>query len=167
MTQLPKNDDRLFDFAKIRERYEKLSRGDQAQLGKRIGFPDDLAMMPAFYKLFPGITPSEWHYRAAFITPFIRHSDASPELGKFIGTLERSGKIGNMYRRILQIIRAAPQQDVIYLRRLLMRFDKPAINWNKSGLAQLFSTDEKKNAEGKKKFVEQYFIARYSAEKGE
>jgi len=167
MTQSPKEDESLLDFAKIRKKYEKLSRGDQAQLGKRIGLPDDLAMMPAFYKLFPGIAPSKWHYRVAFIVPFIRHSDTSPELGKYIGMLERSGKIGNIERRVLQIARATPPQDVIYLKRLLMRFDEPAINWNKSGLAKLFSENPAKNSEGKKKFIEQYFIGRHSAEKGE
>lgn len=167
MTQSPKEDMNLPDFAKIRERYENLSRGDQAQIGKRIGSPEDLAMVPAFYKLFPGTTPSEWHYRAAFITPFLRHSDSGPELGKFIGDLERSGKVGNLMKRILQIARAAPPHDIIYLRRLLMRFDKPVINWNKSGLSKLFSTDTEKNTNGKKKFTEQYFVARYSVEKGE
>jgi len=167
MTQSTKESESQPDFAKVRERYERFSRGDQAQIGKRIGLPDDLAMMPAFYKLFPGVTPSEWHYRAAFLVPFIRHSNTSPELGKYIGMLERSGKIGNLEKRVLQIARATPPQDVIYLRRLLMRFDEPAINWNKSGLAKLFSIAAEKNSEGKKKFIEQYFIARYSAEKGE
>jgi len=167
MNKSAKESGSSLDFVKVRERYEKLSRGDQAQLGKRIGLPDDLAMIPAFYKIFPGDTPSEWHYRVAFIAPFIRHSDTGPELGKYIGTLERSGKVGNLERRVLQIARAIPPQDIIYLRRLLMRFDEPAINWNKSGLAKLFSIDEEKNTEGKKKFIEQYFIVRHSAEKGE
>jgi CRISPR system Cascade subunit CasB len=156
-----------FNLAKVRERYEKLSRGDQAQIGKRIGSPDELAMIPAFYKLFPGVSPSSWHYRVGFITPFVRYSEESPGLGKFIGNMERSGTVGNMEKRILQVARALPPQDIIYLRRLLIRFNEPAINWDKSGFAKLFSTDEKKNSEGKKKLVEQYFIARYSGDKEE
>ncbi len=154
------------DFVEVRNRYEKLSRGNQAQLGKRIGSPEDLAMVPAFYKLFPGLAPSEWHFRAAFIVPFIRHSDAKPALGEYIGQQERIKKAGNLERRVLQIARATPHQDIIYLRRLLMRFDEPAINWNKSGLAQFFSIDEEKNTKGKKKFIEHYFIARHAG-KGE
>lgn len=155
------------NFAEVRNRYEKLSRGDQAQLGKRIGSPDDLALLPAFYKLFPGISPSDWYYRMAFIIPFLRHSEKGATLGEYIGNQERLKKAGNLERRILQIARATPHQDIIYLRRLLMRFEEPAVNWNKSGFAQFFSTDEEKNTNGKKKFVEQYFIARHNAGKGE
>ncbi|HDY76099.1 MAG TPA: hypothetical protein ENH49_06200, partial [Candidatus Marinimicrobia bacterium] len=56
------------DFAEVRKRYEKFSPGDRAQLGKRIGLPEDLALVPAFYKLFPGIQhSSEWHFRVAFL----------------------------------------------------------------------------------------------------
>ena len=151
------------DFAEVRVHYETLSKqssGFKSQLGKRIGSPDDLAMVPAFYKLFPGVNPSEWHYRTAFIVPFLRHSETGPGLGEFIGTQERTGKVGNLERRILQIARSMPPQDVIYLRRLLMRFGEPVVNWNMSGLAKFFSTDEEKNAKGKRIFVEQYFIAR-------
>lgn len=156
------------DFAEVRARYDKLAKqlsGFKAQLGKRISSPDDLAMVPAFYKLFPCVEPTEWHYRAAFIVPFLGHSEIGQGLGEFIGTQERTGKVNNLERRILQIARSMPQQDVIYLRRLLMRFDEPAINWNKSGLAQFFSTDDEKNAKGKRVFVEQYFIARECAGK--
>ena len=150
----------LPDFAELRKRFEKFSPGDKAQIGKRIGTPEDLALVPAFYKLFQGIQPSEWHYRAAFLVPFLRYSDTGPALGEYVGEQERLNKVGNLERRVLQVARAIPPQDIVYLRRLLMRFDEPAINWAKSGLAKLFSTDEGKNAEGKRKFVEQYFIAR-------
>lgn len=167
MIQLSKDHGSLPDFAEVRKRYEKLSRGDQAQIGKRIGLPDDLSMVPAFYKLFPGIQPSEWHYRAAFLTPFIRHSDVGPALGEYIAEQERLKKTGSLERRILQVARAIPPQDIVYLRRLLMRFAEPVINWNKSSLAQFFSTDDEKNAEGKRKFIEQYFIARHATGKGE
>jgi len=159
-----------FSFSEVRKRYEDLSKrssGFKAQLGKRIGVPDDLAMVPAFYRLFPGITPTDWHYRAAFVVPFLRHSDSGPSLGAYIGELERSKKIGSVERRVLQIARAVPQHDIVYLRRLLMRFDEPAVNWNKSGLAQFLSVDEEKNARGKKALVEHYFIARNRAGKGE
>lgn len=168
MTQSAKESRGFPDFAELRKRYEKLSRGEQAQLGKRIGSPVDLAMVPAFYKLFPGVTPSDWHYRAAFLIPFIRHSDAGPLLGEYIGVQERLKKTGNLERRVLQVARAMHQQDkdVIYLRRLLMRFGEPAINWNKSGLAQFFSIDDDKNSNGKKNLIEQYFIARHAG-KGE
>jgi CRISPR system Cascade subunit CasB len=166
MTQAVKSGGNPPDFADVRKKYEQLSRGDQAQLGKRIGSPQDLAMIPAFYKLFPGIAPSEWHYRAAFISPFLRHSDTGPSLGKFVADQEYLKKTGNLERRVLQIARAIPPQDIIYLRRLMIRFNEPLINWNESGLAQFFSVDEEKNAIGKKKFIEQYFISRYAG-KGE
>lgn len=163
------NTDSSFNFAKIRARYEKLNRGDQAQLGKRIGSPDELAMIPVFYKLFSDIKPSDWHLRAAFILPFVRYSNEAPSFGEYLGTMEKTGKIGNIEKRVLQIARSSPQQDMdmIYLRRLLMRFDIPAVNWDKSGFAKLFSTEDLKNKEGKKRLLEQYFIARFSGGKGE
>jgi len=170
MTQPTKGSDGLPAFAEVRKRYEDISKrspGFKAQLGKRIGSPDDLSMVPGFYRLFPGISPSEWHYRAAFIVPFLRHSDKEPGLGEFIGEQERLNKVGSLERRILQIARAAPHQDIIYLRRLLMRFNEPAINWHRSGLAQFFSIEDEKNAIGKKILVEQYFVARHKAGKGE
>ncbi len=151
----------LPNFAEVRKRYEKFSPGNKAQIGKRIGTPEDLAMIPAFYKLFPGIQPSEWHYRVAFLVPFIRYSDVGPTLGEYIGEQERLKKVGGLEKRVLQVARASSPQDMVYLRRLLMRFDEPAVNWVKSGLAKLFSVNEEKNAEGKKRFVEQYFISRY------
>jgi CRISPR system Cascade subunit CasB len=165
MTQTEKKSGNSPDFEEIRKRYEKLSRGDQAQIGKRIGSPEDLALVPAFYKLFPGISPSEWHYRAAFLVPFIRNSSSAPTMGRFIAEQERLKNTGNLERRVLQVARARPHQDVVYMRRLLMRFDEPTINWMESGLAQFFSVDKEKNTNGKKKFIEQYFIARH-AEKG-
>jgi len=169
MKRNEKGEEDQLSFSEVRKRYDDLSKrsGFKAQLGKRIGVPDDLVMVPAFYNLFPGITPSEWHYRAAFIVPFLRHNESGPTLGAYIGDQERLKKAGNLERRILQIARAAPQQDIVYLRRLLMRFDEPAVNWNTSGLAQFFSLDEKKNSNGKKILVEQYFIARHRAGKGE
>ena len=111
--------------------------------------------------MFTGIQhSSEWYFRVAFLVPFLRHSDAGLTLGQYIGEQERLKKVGGLERRVLQVARALPPQDMVYLRRLLMRFDEPAINWAKSGLAKFFSTDEEKNAEGKRRFVEQYFIAR-------
>jgi CRISPR system Cascade subunit CasB len=160
------------DFGAVRSRYEKLaaqSSGFAAQLGKRIGSPDDLALVPAFYKLFPGDNPTRWHYRAAFIVPFLKHSENAQSLGEYIGTQERMKKVGSCEKRILQIARARPENnaDIIYLRRLLIMLKEPAVNWNYSGLSQIFSGDEEKNGIGKKKFVEQYFIARENAGKGE
>ena len=166
MTEAARRGSSLPDFSALRERYEKLSRGDQAQLGKRIGAPEDLAMVPSFYKLFPGITPSAWHHRTCFIVPFIRNSNDAPTLGSFIAGQEHLKKTGNLERRILQIARAVPDQDVIYLRRLLMRFNEPVINWAESGLAQFLSVDEEKNGNGKRKLIEQYFVARHAG-KGE
>lgn len=171
MTQNGVNNMSVFDFKEIRDRYErfsKVSTGFKAQLGKRISSPKDLSFIPAFYKLFPSVNPTDWHYRVAFIVPYIRYSDEGPTLGGFLGLQDRHNK-GNLEKRVLQIVRAnhVNNLDVIYLRRLLMRFDIPAINWNKSNLQQFFSIDDHKNSNGKKTFIEQYFVAREYAEKEE
>lgn len=156
------------DFGTIRHRYEKLSKhipGFASQLGKRIGSPEDLTMVPAFYRLFPGVMPSPWHERLAFILPFLRHSETGTSLGEFLGSHR---KANSLERRVLQIARAGSKNhsDVVYLRRLLMRFEEPAVNWGKSGLASLLSTDKEKNLRGKKQLVEHYFVARHTTGKG-
>ncbi|MBN1757922.1 MAG: hypothetical protein JW863_06375 [Chitinispirillaceae bacterium] len=145
------------------------SSGFKAQLGKRISNPEDLVMVPALYKLFPGITPTKWHLRIAFVVPFLKHSntDKTPALGTFIGILDR--QTSHLEKRVLQFARAGitDHSDMIYLRRLLIYLKEPTVNWNAPGFGSLFSINEEKNEFGKKLFVEQYFIARENTGKGE
>lgn len=156
MTILNKGGGNLPDFADVKNRYEKLSKGDQAQLGKRIGSPEDLVMVPPLYKLFPGITPNERHRQVAFFLPFCKHR----ENGKSLGTQLASAGINE--KRLFQVVRSETPNDLIYLRRLVQRLEL-TVNWNELGKALFFWND---NEIAKRQLVEQFFITRHAA-KGE
>jgi CRISPR system Cascade subunit CasB len=156
MTDFEKSDKRLPVFAEVRWRYEKLSRGDQAQLGKRIGTPDDIAMAPAFYKLFPGITPSGRYRQVAFILPWCKHQENGTSLGARLAREKIDEK------RVFQIVRAVAPNDLIYLRRIVQRFE-PSVDWNELGTSLFFWND---NEIAKRQLVEQFFVARHAG-KGE
>lgn len=157
MTQSAKNYGSLPDFAGVWQRYEKLSRGDQSQLGKRIGSPDDLFMVPAFYKLFPGITPNERYRQVAFILPWCRHRDGAKHLGSLLAVENINEK------RIFQVVRSEFPNDLIYLRRLIQRTEF-TVNWKNFGKELFFWND---NDIAKRQLIEQYFVTRYSTKKGE
>jgi len=157
MNQSVKERTSLPNFIEVRKRFEKLSRGDQAQLGKHIGEPDDLVMVPAYYKLFPGITPNERYRQVAFILPWCRHSDSAKHLGSLFAAENINEK------RLFQVVRAEAPNDLIYLRRLIQRKEF-TVDWNSLGKVLFFWND---NDIAKRQLVEQYFIARYSTAKGE
>ena len=156
MTKTVNSGGNLPDFAEVRKRYEKLSRGDQAQLGKRIGSPEDLAMIPAFYKLFPGITPNERYRQVAFILPWCKHRDGGKSLGAQLAIADINEK------RLFQVVRSESPNDLIYLRRLIQRSEL-TVNWNELGKSLFFWND---NEIAKRQLIEQYFIARHAG-KGE
>ena len=147
----------LPDFAEARKRYEKFSRGDQAQLGKRMGSPEDVSMVPAFYKLFPGIVPNERFRQVAFILPWCRHQDGAKSLGAQLANQ------GINEKRLFQVVRSEAPKDLIYLRRLLQRLEL-TVDWRALGKSVFFWSD---NDIAKRQLIEQYFIARHGAGKGE
>lgn len=156
MTQPYKGKGELPDLVDLRKRFEKLSRGDQAQLGKRIGTPDDLALVPAFYKLFPGITPNERYRQIAFILPWCKHHASGKSLGAQLATANINEK------RLFQVVRAETPNDLIYLRRLLQRLSL-VVDWAELGKSLFFWND---NEIAKRQLIEQYFITRHAG-KGE
>lgn len=156
MTQNVQSGGNLPDFAEVRKRYEKLSRGDQAQIGKRIASPDDLSMIPAFYKLFPGITPNERYRQVAFILPWCKHGASSKSLGAQLAKENINEK------RLFQVVRSESPNDLIYLRRLIQRLEL-TVDWSEFGKNLFFWND---NEIAKRNLIEQYYIAR-NAGKGE
>jgi len=157
MISSEKKNKSLPDFAEVRKRYEKLSRGDQAQLGKRIGSPEDVSMVPAFYKLFPGIVPNERYRQVAFILPWCKHQTGAKNLGAQLADQNINEK------RLFQVMRSEPPNDLIYLRRLLQRLEL-AVDWGTLGKSIFFWND---NDIAKRQLIEQYFIARHTTGKGE
>jgi CRISPR type I-E-associated protein CasB/Cse2 len=156
MTQPNRESGNLPDFAEVRKRYEKLSRGDQAQLGKRIGSPEDLSLVPALYKLFPGIAPHERYRQVAFILPWCKHQEGGKSLGSQLAGADINEK------RLFQVVRSDAPNDLIYLRRLIQRTDF-SVNWKDLGRSLFFWND---NEIAKRQLVEQFFITRHAA-KGE
>ncbi|HAJ79922.1 MAG TPA: type I-E CRISPR-associated protein Cse2/CasB [Fibrobacteres bacterium] len=156
MTQNVKSGGTLPDFAVVRKRYEKLSHGDQAQLGKHIESPEDLSLVPALYKLFPGIVPHERYRQVAFILPWCKHRDNGKSLGAQLAVADINEK------RLFQVVRSETPNDLIYLRRLIQRSDF-SVNWNELGKTLFFWND---NEIAKRHLVEQFFVARHAG-KGE
>jgi CRISPR system Cascade subunit CasB len=152
MTYIEKETSKLPDFAEVRKRYERFSRGEQVQLGKRIGTPEDLVMIPAFYKLFPGIIPNQRHRQVAFILPYCKHFDDARSLGAHLATVKTNEK------RLFQVVRSESPTNLIYLRRLIQK-SEITVDWNRLGKSLFFWND---NEIAKREFIEEYFITRHA-----
>lgn len=130
------------DFIALHDRYQVLAKADggfRSQLGKRIGHPDELYERPAFYQLFVGYKElPKWAARVAFMLPCCRHAaDAKP-----LGAQLAAAKVGEA--RVMQVARAGAPNDLIQLRRLLMRIE-PTVNWAEFGWTLVgWETPEKK-----------------------
>ncbi|MBP8019902.1 MAG: type I-E CRISPR-associated protein Cse2/CasB [Agitococcus sp.] len=130
-------------------RYKKLAEDGsfRSQLGKRLGSPEDLRLLPAFYRLFPEVTwlseqehqhTRYWQVRVAYIFPWCRHSDAvESTLGSQLA------KAGISEARFLQVFRAEYPNDLIQLRRLCQQVE-PIVNWEKLGTTLYYWNERSK-----------------------
>lgn len=138
------------DFVLVKKRFdEMLSNGDRAEI-RRAKSPDDLAMIPAYYRLLKtfGVNRSTlgWE-RLVYMLPYAGHRENGPSIGEAL----KLGKIGEM--RLFQMMRSEPPQDMENLRRMLQQV-KPSVDWRKFG-ASLFYWD----ARDKRDIVEDYFLS--------
>ena len=132
------------DFAALAQRYAELGSGPKAEL-RRVSKPDDLQLVPAFYRLLPGIhTDAKWR-RVVFFLPFVRHADSKLKLGQ---TLKKAD-IDKM--RLFQVLRSTEPNDLIQLRRLVQQAE-PAVHWQRLG-ESLFYWGENQ----KRRLIENYF----------
>jgi len=132
------------DFVALAQRYAQLGSGPKAEL-RRVPRPDDLQLVPAYYRLLPGIhTDSKWR-RVVFFLPFVRHGDSELRLGQ---ALKQAG-ISEM--RLFQVLRSTKPNDLIQLRRLVQQAE-PAVHWQRLG-ESLFYWGENQ----KRRLVEDYF----------
>lgn len=136
----------LPDFVALRERYERMTPGQRAQLGKRVGSPDDLVAIPAFYHLFPGKRPSERDRHIAFLLPYCPQADDAKPLGTQLAMADVSEA------RLFQVVRAEPPNDLIQLRRLVQHV-QPAVDWREFGKALFYWNDL-----AKRRLLEDFFI---------
>jgi len=140
----------LPDFMVLYKKWEQLRPGSKAEL-RRIGKPDDLIETPTFYSLFAGEAAQEWaklaYQRLIFCLPYIKHTDKDVGLGKALA----SGK-GVSEKRLFQVIRSEPPNDMIQLRRILQMVE-PSVNWPRA--AKLFWYW---NQRSKRDLLEEYFM---------
>ena len=73
----------LLDFVALKKRYddEKFPTGARAEL-RRVAEPDDVALTPALYRLFPGQRPDDRHLRLAFLLPCCKHAAKAKSLDR-------------------------------------------------------------------------------------
>lgn len=146
----------LPDFVALRSRYddEKFPTGARAEL-RRVADPDEIALTPALYRLFPGQRPDERHLRLAFLLPCCKHAAKSKALGAQLA----EAKVAEA--RVLQVARAHSPLDVVQLRRLLTHIE-PSVDWSEFGRMIWYW-----NARAKRQLVEDFYIARFSPAKGD
>lgn len=111
--------------------WQALDSGANAQL-RRVGTPDELRDIPAFYRL---VQPLGWQekdnqhqlVRMVFCLSagknVVKNTSEQISLGK---ALAKTGAINE--RRVFQLIRAEAPNDLIQLRRLLIHA-QPTLNW--------------------------------------
>lgn len=132
------------DFVEIAERFKRLGSGQKAEL-RRVAAPDDVAMIPAFYRLFPGIkTDTRWQ-RLAYFLPCAQHAPGGKALG---GQL---AKAGISEARLFQVIRSESPNDLIQLRRLVQQVE-PVLDWQGLGRTLFFWGKQEKQ-----RLLEDYF----------
>lgn len=141
----------LPDFVALWERYNHMTRGQQAEL-RRAAEPDDLTLKPALYRLFPGIEPRNQYLRLAFLLPWFAHQPNAANFGV------QCAKADINEARLFQVVRSNDPLDMIQLRRLAMQI-KPVVNWVVFG--ETIWRWRQKGQYAKRKLIEDYYLAKY------
>lgn len=144
----------LPDFPAMRSRYESLAPGARAEL-RRAAEPYDLGLTAAFYRLFPGERADERRLRLAFLLPWCSQRSGA----KTLGTQLAEAKVTEA--RVLQMARASAPLDIVQLRRLVMHVE-PAVEWSDFGRTLWYWNDR-----AKRKFVEDFYLAKFTPVKGD
>ena len=132
------------NFKEIVDRLEALGNGQRAEL-RRCATPDDVAMVPAFYRLFFGETDIR-HRRVAFFLPYAKHAANSDALGAQLA----KSKISE--QRLFQMLRSESPNDLIQLRRLVQQIE-PQLDWAEFGKQLFYWNDVQK-----RRILEQFFM---------
>ena len=135
------------DFVGIKARFDsQLTLGQRAEL-RRVRDPDDLAMVPAYYRLLPkGVASSRQWRRVAFLLPHVAHREEAGNVGQ---SLARA-RISEM--RIFQMARAASNTVALQHLRRLCRHAKAVLDWDVFGRTLFYWGDN-----AKRRIVEDYF----------
>lgn len=142
------------DFIQIVQRYnEKLSNGERAQL--RRSKLENIAEIPAFYRLFPNLKTDKRYDRIAFFLPYVQHTDNKEALT--LGA-QLAKKISE--QRLFQVLRSTTPNDLTHLHRLVKQVE-PTVNWNQFGETLFFW-----NKTQKRRLLEDYFLSYTPPKKG-
>jgi len=143
------------NFVRLKMRYdnETFPTGARAEL-RRVAEPNDVALTPALYRLFPGQRPDDRHLRLAYLLPCCKHAAKAKSLGAQLA----EAKVAEA--RVLQVARSHTPLDMVQLRRLLMHIE-PTVDWAKFG-QMLWDWDDG----AKRQLVEDFYIARFTPAKG-
>lgn len=146
----------LPDFIALKMRYdnENFPTGARAEL-RRAAEPDDVALTPALYRLFPGQKPDDRHLRLAFLLPCCKHAAKSKSLGAQLAEANIAEA------RVLQVGRAHAPLDLVQLRRLLTHIE-PIVDWSQFGRTIWYWNDRVK-----RQFIEDYYIALFNPARGD
>jgi len=136
------------DFGLLYERYQDLKPGPKAEL-KRVMNPDDLAEIPAFYRLLQENKEYKKMQRIVYCLPFIEHQYQGDSLGRALAKANINEK------RLFMVIRSLEPNDLIQLRRLLKQADNPALDWLK--MANALWKWNYPNQQSKRKILEDFF----------
>lgn len=133
------------DFRGIAGRFEKMGNGPRAEL-RRCARPEDVAMVPAFYRLLPGIkTDARW-LRLIYFMPYVQHKQGGGSVGAALAKANVSEK------RLFQVLRSQSPNDLVQLRRLIQQAE-PALDWQQFGETLFFWSEEKK-----RRILEDFFM---------
>lgn len=145
----------LPDFVGLKMRYdnETFPTGARAEL-RRVPEPNDVALTPALYRLFPGQRPDDRHLRLAYLLPCCKHTAKAKSLGAQLA----EAKVAEA--RVLQVARSHSPLDMVQLRRLLLHIE-PTVDWSEFGRMVWYW-----NERAKRQLVEDFYIARFTPAKG-
>ncbi|SDY50304.1 type I-E CRISPR-associated protein Cse2/CasB [Nitrosomonas sp. Nm58] len=146
----------LPDFVALKMRYdnENFPTGARAEL-RRAAEPDDVALTPAFYRLFPGQKPDDRHLRLAFLLPCCKHAAKAKSFGAQLAEANVTEA------RVLQVARSHAPLDLVQLRRLMTHIES-TVDWSEFGRMVWYWNDR-----AKRQLVEDFYIARFNPVKGD
>ena len=140
----------LPDFVALWERYNHMTRGQQAEL-RRATEPNDLTLKPSLYRLLPGIQPRDQYLRIAFLLPRFKHQSNAAHFGA------QCAKADINEARLFQVVRSDQPLDMIQLRRLAVQIE-PQVDWSSFGKMIWYW-----GSRSKRELIETYYLAQYSA----
>ena len=135
------------DWPTLKEKFDKqLTTGQRAEI-RRAALPEDLAELPAYYRLLPAeVEASKQWQRVIFMLPWAKQKKG----GITVGNQLANAKIMEM--RMFQMLRSTEPQDIVCLRRLFRQVGDVSADWEYFGSSLYYW-----NKANKRRFVEEYY----------